>query len=235
MIVQKTIKDAGQDFIASTRTLLMSIIPSTAPFVMDKVMNILSLYTFGDYRFIPIYSDTESNYHLILANKFVSNLLKNYNILIQINSECRLAELQFNKKSENDYNTISNFTKTKRGSNNYTTTHSGYDERQTIDTTRTMSENSPIDENIENILSPNYKDYNTHDSSIKDIYNSSNDKTDTFNEQMVDDGIDKTVSTQTEYSPEMFAIFMELSEKYNIPYILNNELKRIIYEFNRLI
>jgi hypothetical protein len=176
--------------------------------------NIAERYYVGKYHLIEVYQDedmTETELYNVLRYKLRNNIYKYSPILTQ----CKNLISQLVKPERK---LVIDTTKTgdNKDTKGYSNTVTGSSD------TSSMNEISPINATLGDIVTPNNKNVAEFGSTT------SKTGTDTIDYQIRENVLD----THTETSPEYYKEILKIYEKYNIPTILDNCYRSIIYEFN---
>lgn len=203
----------------------------------SQVSYSISRFAIGGYHFLPIYTDAEVNldtYAQTISRRLFYHLGKYSFLLGEISSEnkTKFADLLARSKTQTD-NTDTYDTQDSRTEEiSRNESHGGAD-NTTVETNNfAVSETSPITADLETINTPSSK------GKSKDVKTESKEfgETVTHTDNITDNSsktgtIDRVTSSSVD-NPELFTMYIEVLQKYNIVNIISSCVKRVISEFN---
>lgn len=182
--------------------------------IINQINILTKAYCDGEYKYIPIYHKElldDDRYYEMLKSRIIQKLNKYTNLFQKFKND-GLKELSFNRDLSINTTKGGKDTITK----DYDTIINGEN------TLKSVNEIAPINASLDIIDTPNEKSINKNSNESK---KTGSDTIDTIYGGTVND-------IHKEISPELYEKFLKILDKYNIPQIIENIYRTIIYEFN---
>lgn len=211
------------DEICIPLQLMVNIDGNLSNYIRDTINTIYENYRVLGYHFMPI--DDDGDFEFIITRTIFSRLKSNSILLTlfkKIGEDVKLTDLY----SYAEYN--ENIDVTENGGNTSSKQYGKKITRGDRKDEHSMSENSPINSDILSINSPNIKNAYVTDNEMFDQHSGTDTVTDTFNKSGGHE------STKYDKTPDVYSKYVEVIEKYNIPKIIDEVIRSIIWEFNSI-
>lgn len=205
----------------------------------NQVVKTLRRFEDGQYHFLPIYNDgeiTDETYTNIIIYKLENHLEKYAFLFNEFESEYfRIKSISINStKSIAEKRTV-NISNQKGGVNTSTETNSGTDTTTYTGTSNGMSENSPIDADINSITTPDIKSKSGTTGETKYERGGVKEIQTNLGENNIESGTDNLLTDEKRFSPYEFDMFIKAMKNLNVLTIITNCIRKVIKEFNTAI
>lgn len=197
-----------------------------ANLILDIVDNMMSNYSQLDYHIIPIANDSE-DVRLTALSSYISMMWYKQSYIIE-----QLTAFGEALKNNNiNYDDEVRLTYNNSTSNSSTETKMFGKAISSVSTAsnQSMSENSPINADLGDIVTPDNKGVSSASSNKTDTHSGTD--TTTIDDTSAKSGYD----TRNNSNPDTYKKFLEVVYEYNIYHIVYDVVKMFIYEYNMAI
>lgn len=233
MIRQEVINDAFVNRLFQE----IPYIPNATIFSRSSLEILMELCSRTYHGYSTIYYSCDNNEDFWSSSSIVrqftakvyQGLTPYMNVISQYNSQIDMYKLRYDIEKTNTHSGHYSKNTSENNTSSKSEVSGGIDTYTNSDTTRVMTEDSPINATLGDIVTPNSKVNNSDNSTGNTTYGKTITHSDTGNKTHTDGGSDSFNDTETLKDPKLFGIYIELLEKYDIYNIFLKAFERIVY------